>query len=178
MAELLQDSVVIWDSESSRRVYRMGYYGKPLGIPKPKDMNFESPLILSIIEALYLLEEGVLEVLRGGEKVTAEKLQSLGRAIEENFSEKYSVYKDLRKRGFVVTPGLKFGSDFAVYKHGPGIDHAPFIIQVKPRDSRISALEIVRSGRLATSVRKHFTIAVPEKTDGKITYALFEWWRA
>jgi tRNA-intron endonuclease len=178
VGELLQDSVVLWDIDSARRVFKMGFYGKPLGIPKPKDANFESPLILSIIEALYLLEQRVLTIVKDGETVSAEQLKAIGSSIEDNFLEKYQVYKDLRTRGFVVTPGLKFGSDFAVYKHGPGIDHAPFIIQVKPSGSKISALEIVRSGRLATSVRKHFTIAIPEGPDGKITYALFEWWRA
>jgi tRNA-intron endonuclease len=82
----------------------------------------------------------------------------------------------LRERGFVVLPGIKFGSDFAAYRHGPGIDHAPFIIQVKDVKERLSALEIIRSGRLATSVRKHFTISIPR--DESVVYALFEWWRA
>ncbi len=178
IGELLQDSVVIWDIDSARKVFKMGFYGKPLGIAKPRDANFESPLILSVIESLYLLEQGVISVVKNGEQVSREELQVIGRSLEDNFMEKYEVYRDLRSRGFVVTPGLKFGSDFAVYKHGPGIDHAPFIIQVKAASTRISALEIVRSGRLATSVRKHFTIAVPEGVEKKITYALFEWWKA
>ncbi|GBC68882.1 hypothetical protein HRbin01_00570 [archaeon HR01] len=177
VGELLRDSVVVWDVEAARRLFRDGFYGKPLGIPKPRDANFDSPLVLSIIEALYLMEQRALKVVRAGVEVSFEELYEVGSSGEEGFANKYQVYRDLRRRGFIVTPGLKFGSDFAVYKHGPGIDHAPFIIQVKDSSSKISALEIVRSGRLATSVRKHFTIAVPQNSE-KIVYALFEWWKA
>jgi tRNA-intron endonuclease len=177
VGELLKDSVVVWDIDGARKLFREGFYGKPLGIPKPKDANFDSPLVLSVIEALYLMEQGLLKVVKSGSEVSFEELFEIGRSGEEGFTNKYLVYRDLRRRGFIVAPGLKFGSDFAVYKHGPGIDHAPFIIQVKDLSSKISALELVRSGRLATSVRKHFTIAVPQSSE-KIVYALFEWWKA
>ncbi|HDD66599.1 MAG TPA: tRNA-intron lyase, partial [Nitrososphaeria archaeon] len=94
------------------------------------------------------------------------------------FRERYLVYKDLRDRGFIVTPGIKFGSDFAVYRIGPGLEHAPFIVQVKLPQEKLSALDIVRSGRLATTVRKYFTVAVPEAGKDRVSYILFEWWRA
>jgi len=32
---LFENRVVVWDIESSRRLFKEGYYGKPLGIPKP-----------------------------------------------------------------------------------------------------------------------------------------------
>jgi len=177
-ANLVQDSLVVWDIEESRRLYKLGFYGKPLGIPKPKDANFDSPLILDLIEATYLVEKGILEIIKDERKLTLEELKEYGENNYERFRDKYLVYKDLRERGFIATPGIKFGSDFAVYKHGPGIDHAPFIIQVRSMDDKLSAFDIVRSGRLATSVRKHFTIAVPDHVRGKVIYLVFEWFRA
>ena len=42
----------------------MGYYGKPLGVPKPKGPDFEAPLVLDLIEARYLVENGLLEVYK------------------------------------------------------------------------------------------------------------------
>ncbi|MEM4294433.1 MAG: tRNA-intron lyase [Candidatus Caldarchaeum sp.] len=174
--ELLRDSVVIWNIEHARKVFKEGFYGKPLGIPKPKDMSFEAPLVLDLVEALYLQQKNKLLVFSGGRTISPEELEKHASSLEENFPMKYRVYRDLRGRGFVVLPGIKFGSDFAAYRHGPGIDHAPFIIQVKNRTGSISALEIIRSGRLATSVKKHFTIAVP--SEDKVAYVLFEWWRA
>ncbi len=177
-AELVQGNIIVWDVERGRDLYRFGYYGKPLGISKPKSADFNAPLVLDIIEAIYLAEKGILEVYEDGRKLEIEEMINYAESIYENFRERYQVYKDLRERGFIVTPGIKFGSDFAVYRVGPGLEHAPFIVQVKLAGEMLSALELVRSGRLATTVRKYFTIAVPDIAGEKIAYILFEWWRA
>ncbi len=174
--ELLKDSVIVWKVEEARRLFREGFYGKPLGIPKPRDTNFSVPLVLDLVEALYLQRINRLNVVKSGKVVSPEELEEQATSQDERFKLKYRVYSDLRERGFIVLPGIKFGSDFAAYRHGPGIDHAPFIIQLKEVSDNVSALEIVRSGRLATSVKKHFTISVPEGE--KVTYIMFEWWRA
>ncbi|MEN2975288.1 MAG: tRNA-intron lyase [Candidatus Caldarchaeales archaeon] len=176
-AELLEDSVIVWDIEDGRKLYRRGFYGKPLGISKPKTPDFNVPLILDIIEAVYLSEKGEIEVYSSERKLSVEELRENALKSYENFDEKYSIYKDLRERGFIVTPGIKFGSDFAVYRIGPGLEHAPFIVQVKMRDEYISALEVIRSGRLATTVKKYFTIAVPGIKSGRNYYIIFEWWK-
>ncbi len=177
-AELVQGNIIVWDVEKGRKLYRLGFYGKPLGVSKPKSAEFDAPLVLDIIEAVYLTEEGWLEVYEDGRRLSLEELIEHAEKIHENFREKYRVYRDLRERGFIVTPGIKFGSDFAVYRIGPGLEHAPFIVQVKLLRDSISALEVVRSGRLATTVRKYFTIAVAGLPSGKPAYILFEWWRA
>lgn len=177
-ADLVQDNIIVWDVEKGRELYKLGYYGKPLGIPKPKTFDFNAPLILDVIEAVYLVEKGIISVKKGDSLMSLEDLIDYGKKNYERFEEKYLVYKDLRDKGFVVTPGIKFGSDFAVYKHGPGIDHAPFIVQVKLDDDELSAAELIRAGRLATTVRKHFVIAVPNLLEKKVTYLAFEWWKA
>jgi len=177
-AELVQGNVIVWDIEQGRELYRMGFYGKPLGISKPKSADFNAPLILDIIEAAYLVEKKILKIYKSGEGLPADEFFKEAESYYENFQEKYLVYKDLRERGFVVTPGVKFGSDFAVYRFGPGLEHAPFIVQVKSPSESLSALEIIRSGRLATTVRKYFTVAIPDVDVGKVSYVLFEWWRA
>lgn len=178
IADLVQDNIIVWDVEKGRELYKLGYYGKPLGIPKPKTFDFNAPLILDVIEAVYLVEKGIISVKKGDSLMSLEDLIDYGKKNYERFEEKYLVYKDLRDKGFVVTPGIKFGSDFAVYKHGPGIDHAPFIVQVKLDDDELSAAELIRAGRLATTVRKHFVIAVPNLLEKKVTYLAFEWWKA
>lgn len=176
--EVLRDGrLVVWSIEDSRELYSTGYYGKPLGISKP-DRDFESPLILDPVEGVYLLEKGIIEVYRHPDKqrVTIDVLTRSARRALQNFDIKYAVYKDLRERGLVVTPGIKYGSDFAVYIHGPGIDHAPFIIQIMRAEERLAASEIVKSGRLATTVRKTFIIALVDAED--VSYLEFKWWRA
>jgi tRNA-intron endonuclease len=175
--EFIEGRVVVWDPKEGSEIYKLGFYGKPVGIPKPKTMEFDVPLALDLIEALYLVEKGILKIRRGDEYLTSEQIKREGEKVHERYLLKYLVYKDLRDKGFVVTPGIKFGCDFAVYEHGPGINHAPFLISIKTQQDEISALEIIRAGRLATTVRKRFIIAVSDLKSGKVRYLMFKWWR-
>lgn len=168
----------MWRPEDGRRLFEMGYYGKPLGIPKPKSADFDVPLVLDLIEAIFLVEKGILKVITDGGELSAEQLLRRGAQSYGRLRAKYMVYRDLREKGFVVTPGIKFGGDFAVYKHGPGIDHAPFMIEVRLKSDELSAADVVRSGRLATTVKKEFTVAVPDPINDKVEYITFKWWKA
>ena len=94
-----------------------------------------------------------------------------------DFDKKYLVYKNFRDKGYIINPGIKFGCDFAVYEKGPGIDHAPFLIQVYNRSDRISSTAIVLAGRLATTVRKQFILAIP-KGKGRVDFLALDWWKA
>ena len=60
--ELVENRIIIHNIENSRHLFGNGYYGKPLGIPKPKGINFESPLILDLIESYYLIQKGELQI--------------------------------------------------------------------------------------------------------------------
>ncbi len=176
---LFENRIVVWDIEASRRLFKDGYYGKPLGIPKPKDFEFDAPLILDLMEGYYLATRKVITVEgQSGEELTPRQLHDVCEASYTDFAAKFLVYKKLREDGFVVTPGIKFGSDFAVYEHGPGIDHAPYIVQVVSPDSKMTATSMVRSGRLATTVRKQFIIAISDKEKKSIEFLRYDWWRA
>ena len=166
----VQGSVVVLDIAMARELYAMGYYGKPLGVPKPKGHDFEAPLVLDLIEARYLVEKGLLKVYREGRRLEPSELVELGRRHYARYDELCAVYSDLKRRGFHVTSGIKFGSDFAAYVYGPGIDHAPFIVLVRKEDDLLTASDVVRAGRLSRSVRKSFFIAVPDTTTGRVRY--------
>jgi len=179
-AELVGSFLIIWDHEQARQVFKLGFFGKPLGIPKPKGADFEAPLILDIMEGLYLLEKGLISIYRGPEDqpVGPDELREVGRSIYEDFDIKYEVYKDLRNSGLIVTSGIKFGCDFAVYRLGPGLEHAPFLVSVVRPSDVLTAPGIVRAGRLATTVRKRFILAVVDEGSGEIRYLMFKWFRA
>jgi tRNA-intron endonuclease len=178
--ELIENFLIVWNPEHGSELYRKGFYGKPLGIPKPKIPEFKVPLVLDLMEGLYLVEKENINVYEGNpkKKVTKKKLRQMARQLYEEFEQKYSVYKDLRDSGLVVTPGIKFGCDFAVYKHGPGVEHAPYMVSVKQAESNMTATEIVKTGRLATTVRKRFIIAVPDLEKNKTKYLIFKWFKA
>jgi tRNA-intron endonuclease len=178
--ELIENFLVVWNSTEGSHLYKAEFYGKPLGIPKPKIPEFKVPLLLDLMEGLYLAEKGTITIYEGPgkHKVGLKKLKQKARQLYEEFDEKYAVYRDLRNSGLIVTPGIKFGCDFAVYKYGPGVEHAPYMVSVKKADSDISATEIVKAGRLATTVRKRFIIAVPDLDMEKTKYLIFKWFKA
>lgn len=178
--EFIENFLVVWNPTEGSELYKLGFYGKPVGIPKPKIAEFNVPLVLDLMEGLYLAEKGIISVYEGPEKrkVSLKKLRQKVKQLYEEFDGKYTVYRDLRDNGLIVTPGIKFGCDFAVYKHGPGIEHAPYMVSVKKAKSEITATEIVKAGRLATTVRKRFIIAVPDLEKEKIRYLIFKWFKA
>lgn len=178
--ELIENFLVVWNPTEGSELYKRGFYGKPLGIAKPKIPEFNVPLILDLMEGLYLLEKETITVVEGPKKtkVGVRRLSKTAKNLYEEFDQKYSVYRDLRDNGLIVTPGIKFGCDFAVYKHGPGVEHAPYMVSVKKTESMITATEIVKAGRLATTVRKRFIIATPNLEKRKVRYLIFKWFRA
>jgi tRNA-intron endonuclease len=179
-AELIENFLVVWDPKKGSELYKLGFYGKPVGIPKPKITDFDVPLILDLMEGLYLIEKGVITVSEDqkGTKISFEKLRNAARKLYEEFDLKYTVYRDLREQGLTVTPGIKYGCDFAVYKHGPGVDHAPYMVSVRKMKEEVTATDVVKAGRLATTVRKRFIIAVPDLEAEKIRYLIFKWFKA
>ncbi len=178
--ELLGNRLVVWDPQDGAALYRQGFYGKPVGVAKPKSTEFDTPLILDLIEGLYLLERKVIQVGQGPQHklMSARKLRQYANAIYDGFDAQYKVYRDLREKGYVVLPGIKFGCEYALYERGPGIDHSPYLVSVKRPNDQLTSTDIVRAGRLATSVRKKFIVAIPHAKTGRIQYLLFNWFKA
>lgn len=176
---LVGNRIIVWDIDDSRKLYGSGYYGKPIGVPKPKGIEFDSPLVLDLIEGCYLVENGRLKVLQmDGRQVSFTEIKKICKKQYADFEAKYIVFHDLRDKGYVVSPGIKFGCDFAVYEQGPGIDHAPYLVQVYRSTDEMTATSIVLAGRLATTVKKQFILAIPKVTERKVDYVGFDWWRA
>ena len=175
-AKFINSRVIVFNPLYASYLYvKKGFFGSPLGISKPRLEYFSKPSELSLIEANYLLENDKITVLdvKSNQFISHEELYEIGKKSHHKFEEKYAIYKDLREKGYVPRPGLKFGADFVVYKKGPGLEHSPFIVHVLPHDSKITAIDMVRAGRLATSVRKKFVIANPLTN----SYYFFEWFK-
>lgn len=175
--DLVENRLIVWDIEDSRNLFSSGYYGKPIGIPKPKPEEIDVPLILDLIEGLYLLENNKISIYKDKKKVTIYAMTEICKNEYHDFEKKYLVYKNFRDKGYIINPGIKFGCDFAVYEKGPGIDHAPFLIQVYNRKDPITSTSIVLAGRLATTVRKQFILAIPKGKD-KVDFLALDWWKA
>ena len=176
-SELVENRIIVWNIEDSKKLFSEGYYGKPIGIPKPKIEEIDAPLILDLIEGLYLLENKKITISKLKQKISIEQMTEICKKEVHEFEKKYIVYKNFRDKGYIINPGIKFGCDFAVYEKGPGIDHAPFLIQVYNRNESITSTGIVLAGRLATTVKKQFILAIPKGKD-KVDFLALDWWKA
>ncbi|MEO9276472.1 MAG: tRNA-intron lyase [Nitrososphaera sp.] len=174
--ELVENRIIVWNTTDAKSLFVNGYYGKPIGITKPKPDEINVPLILDLIEGYYLLEKSKIKIQYMKKNITQKEMLEICRREHHNFDKKYQVYKDFRDKGYIVNPGIKFGCDFAVYQKGPGIDHAPYLVQVYTSADTISSTSVVLAGRLATTVRKQFILAIPKVN--KIDCLALDWWRA
>lgn len=177
-SELIENRIIVWNIADSQKLFDSGYYGKPIGIPKPKPNEIDAPLILDLIEGYYLSERSKITVYRSKTKITNKKLLEICQNEYHDFDKKYLVYKYFRDKEYIVNPGIKFGCDFAVYEKGPGIDHAPYLIQVYNKRDPITSTGVVLAGRLATTVRKQFILAIPHTSNDKVECIALDWWKA
>ena len=175
--ELIENRLIVWNLSDSKKLFTNGYYGKPIGISKPKPNEINVPLILDLIEGYYLMLKSKIQIFKNKKRITEKKMLKICQEQHHNFDKKFQVYNDFRQKGYIVNPGIKFGCDFAVYQRGPGIDHAPFLVQVYNRNENISSSDVVLAGRLATSVKKQFILAIPSRKN-KIDYIALDWWKA
>jgi len=174
--KFLNSRVIVFNPLFASYLYvKKKFFGSPLGINKPRLEYFSKPSELSLIEAYYLLNKGEITIynVKEDKDLSPNEFHEIAKEIHHKFEEKFIIYKDLREKGYIPRPGLKFGADFVVYKKGPGLEHSPFIVHVLPHDSKITAIDMVRAGRLATSVRKKFVIANPLTK----SYYFFEWFK-
>ncbi len=165
--------VVVWNPDHGYSLYSSAFFGKPMGIRKPKLVRYKVPYELSFYDSLYLLKRGIIRIVHKDREISCDELRKVASSVIDDFDPKYMVYEDLRDSGFVVKPGLKYGADFVVYVYGPGIDHSPFVVSVFSKNIRLRGQDFLRSGRLSWSVRKRWVMACVY--DGSIKYFIFEW---
>ncbi len=174
--KFINNRVIVFNPLYASYLYvKKGFFGSPLGIHKPRLEYFSKPSELSLIEAYFLLEKDEITIfdVKADNFLKPKNFHEIAKKTHHKFEEKYIIYKDLRERGYIPRPGLKFGADFVVYRLGPGLEHSLFMVHVLPHDSEITAIDMVRAGRLATSVRKKFVIANPLTC----SYYFFEWFK-
>ena len=165
--------IIVWNPKHGYLLYEAAFFGKPLGIRKPKIHRYNVPYEISFYDALYLLDRGIIKIKKNNKNLSRKKLIAIASKVVDDFTAKYAVYEDLRDKGFIVKPGMKFGADFVVYIYGPGIDHSPFAVSVFSKKITLKGQDFLRSGRLSWSVRKKWVLACVY--DSEIKYFVFEW---
>ena len=113
-AELVENRIIVWSIPDSKKLFAEGYFGKPIGISKPKPDEIDVPLILDLIEGHYLQLKSKIQIYKNKKKISKDSMLYICRDEYHNFDKKFQVYKNFRDKGYIVNPGIKFGCDFAV----------------------------------------------------------------
>ncbi len=106
--KLAGNDVVVEDQSEASQIYNKGYYG----VPQPG-----GSLKLDLMEAIYLVESGRLEVESEDGKRSSNELLMLAHKAFEGFEIRYLVYRELRQRGYLVKLGQP-PLDFRVFPRG------------------------------------------------------------
>ena len=80
-----------------------------------------------------------------------------------NLPPSYPLFRHLHNRGYFMTPGLRFGCQYAVYPGDPLRFHSHFLAVGVGWEEEIDLMEIVGGGRLGTGVKKGFLLGGEEK---------------
>ncbi|HIH40356.1 MAG TPA: tRNA-intron lyase [Halobacteria archaeon] len=167
-ADLLEENVFIWDKDAIDDFFSGEYFGKRF---------LDDNLQLSLVEAVYLSEQKMIDVYKDGVKLTYEEFLDLCSKKVENFYEIFLVYKDLRENGLIPKTGYKFGIDFRVYDDfcSTQTEHSKYLLQVVPISSPFKIPDMARLVRVANSVRKMMVFAGVDVAAGKIAYININW---
>jgi tRNA splicing endonuclease len=123
---------------------------------------------ITYLEAAYFAERGVLPL---------DKEELLSRVLVKDklAREKFHVMKYLRERGYIVRPSLD-GTDYLrLHRKGfrPGEDKTYYLIEVVPKDWKISPEGLMPSLEAAGRLRKELAIAVVDFAQEKPFFIKF-----
>ena len=120
-----------------------------------------------------------MEIFSRNKKIPKSELMNKFRRIDKKIQIKYPVFKDLRKKGYIVKTALKFGAEFRVYEKGskPGKKHAKWILFTDHESKKLSFQEFAAKNRVAHSTKKKLLLAITDE-EGDISYYEVSWIRA
>lgn len=101
--------------------------------------------------------EEQVEVPVQGEKKAQEAEQMW--PVTEEEEVRWAVFLDLKRRGYSITSGAKFGADYLAYPGDPALYHASFSVRLARDDTPIHPLTLAAATRMSHAARKHVLIA-------------------
>ncbi|MBW3020628.1 tRNA-intron lyase [Candidatus Woesearchaeota archaeon] len=161
------ERIITAATEEARELYNSNRFGSLIN----------DKVQLSLLEALYLLEKGKIEVFDGRNKILDfEAFVSRARRLDKSFWNRFVVFKDLRDRGYIVKTALKFGADFRVYDRGvkPGEEHAKWVVYAVHESETSTWHSFSAKNRVAHSTKKRLMIGTVDD-EGDVTYWEVKW---
>lgn len=154
--------------------------GKAAVVSVPRDSDLDRAhfgtrldqdrLMLSSLEVLFLMGQGVLALTDGDTPVLIGEYLEVVRGEDAEISEKSRIYSDFRLLGYTPRTGYKYGHHFRVYSAMK--QHSELLVHAVPDGTRLPMSTISRSVRMAHSVKKKMLFGcVHEKGISYLEYA-------
>ncbi|MBY9012669.1 MAG: tRNA-intron lyase [Candidatus Lokiarchaeota archaeon] len=166
--------VVISDKDGIEEFYHNSYIGT-----LDKDSENEESLVLEPVEVLLLCERNRILIYSNNNKeddnlYDFEGLLTFFSQFDDRLWQKYIIYMDLRKRGYIVRSGYGEGLDFRVYKRGADFekDSAKFLIYPVFEGYPIDLKDLDKMSRVAMSSRKDLIVATVDRLSKPIYYSV------
>ncbi len=160
-AKIVNNAVVIDDPSIMGELYDSGY-----------GMMINKKLKLEPFEALYLIEKGRMILTDSEQELTFdESIERLSR-IDKKLWIKYTIYSDLRNKGYVVKSGFSQDEiEFRVYDKNakPGKEPAKYLLRVLIEGEPVSIEKLMNMVKSARDSRKDLIIAVID-AQGDVAY--------
>lgn len=168
IGELIKDTVVVSEQASASRLYNRGWFGTLKN----------NKLVLSLVEALYLVENKKLKIFSKKKEYSEETFMRRAMKEEKRFPTRYAVFADMRTRGYVVKTALKYGADFRVYTRGAksGEEHAKWVLYAVRETESFDWRKFAAMMRVAHSVRKTLLVGIVDD-ESDVTYYDINWTR-
>nr|XP_039262789.1 tRNA-splicing endonuclease subunit Sen2-like [Styela clava] len=174
-ADIHQLTVVVKDKDEADAMHEMGSFGT---WADDDTMNIEGAsakdtttkkFIMTYEEAFFLsFALGCLFISYESKEIDISEQWNLFCSKKKRFPVTYAVYHHFRTKGWVPKEGLKFGTDYILYKHGPSYTHAAYAVIIQEvnddltnsdRSSRhLTWTSMAGLGRLVSSVSKSLLI--------------------
>ncbi len=128
------------------------------------------------VEALFLIDEGRMEVYFKERELNFDEILKKFKGKDKSIETKFAVFRDLRKRGYIVKTALKFGAEFRVYEKGirPGENHAKWILQTVRDNESMKWHDFTARNRVAHSTKKNLLIAIVDE-EKDVSYYQCQW---
>ncbi|MEE9377262.1 MAG: tRNA-intron lyase [Candidatus Lokiarchaeia archaeon] len=170
---LKNDKAVISDHIGIQEFYENSYIGTI-----EKDEKNNEFLVLDAIEVLLLIERRRILLWKDNDENNIqydfETALEYFTQYDERLWQKYIIYMDLRKRGYIVRTGYGDGIDFRVYKRGANFekDSAKFLIFPVFEGKPIELRDLDKMSRVAMSSRKDLIVATVDRLSKPIYYSV------
>ena len=168
-----ENKVIISDKSGIDEFYNTSYIGT---IEETDDQ--QGRLVLNSTEVLLLCERNRILLWENNDK--SKKLYDFESLLihftqyDDRLWQKYIIYMDLRKRGYIVRTGFGGGIEFRVYKRGADFenDTAKYLIYPVFEGNPIELRDLDKMSRVALGSRKDLIVATVDRLSKPIYYSV------